>query len=177
MAIESPSALRTLTEGEQWWRKVRRSRVQPRAAGRALSSPIPGEREGSCTFFHSAQNADGTQRRILSRITAALPELKITEYRRADDADLFPGLPTSMAPLPMSADPDARRALFAIYPLCSSANRKSSAGPGRQFLGLWMRLRQRNSGRTIVRSIPTFSDWLRRGSPVRTCRCAEAKLH
>jgi len=54
---------------------VAKSGTIPRFNRVPLEAPFlsdPGEARGELHFFHSAQNADGTQRRILSRITAAL---------------------------------------------------------------------------------------------------------
>jgi hypothetical protein len=153
-----------LPTGLQWWKSVRNNPAFDRVPlEAALSYPIPGVRAGALHFFHSGQNRDGSERRLLSRITAQLPELQIVEYRHGPDEDLFPGLPNSVPATHERVDPEVRRALFAIYPVLLDRYPRQPAGAlGAQFLGALNGATPPELRPYYGALNPDFFDWLRR---------------
>lgn len=127
--------LKDPTRGERWWVAVRTAPVCMRevTVDAVLSYPIPGE--ASLHFFHTLppRGGEGTLK-IVSRLTARLPELRIIEFHQPPEV-LFPGLPDEVHAQSPGYDSEVRSALLEVIPMLAGRYPTEPSGAlGPQFV-------------------------------------------
>jgi hypothetical protein len=103
--------------GERWWIAVRTATVcrERMPIESSLSYPVPGR--GSFRLFHMLPPAaDVGSIRILSSISAAVPDARILEFRTSTEGSLFSGLPNEFVGRAQKYDPSIEAALFDVLP-------------------------------------------------------------
>jgi hypothetical protein len=113
----SLDALTQPSLGERWWIAVRTAPVcrERMPLESILSYPVPGK--GTLRFFHMMPPAsDFGKIRILSCISATVPEIRIVDFRTSSDGCLFDPLPNEFVGRGQTYDPSIETALFDVLP-------------------------------------------------------------